>query len=117
MIRAATTLILLLLTAEAGPETIDVRERGAVDLASFECRDINRSSIIQRVCYDRALGNMSSASTAFTINIAMCLASIFDGLMGAPSMGSSSSGKSGIRVSRPLRLPNPSSPVLIHRSR
>jgi hypothetical protein len=39
MIRAATTLIVLLLTADVGSEVVDVRDRGAVDLAPFECRD------------------------------------------------------------------------------
>jgi len=54
MIRAAANLIALLLTAPLGSETVEVRERGAVDLAPFECRDITRSSLIQRVCYDQA---------------------------------------------------------------
>src|SRR4051812_31576712 len=54
MIRAATSLLLLWFTAELGSETVDVRDRGAVDLGTFECRDINRSSLIQRVCYDKA---------------------------------------------------------------
>jgi hypothetical protein len=45
MIRAATTLFVLLLTAEAGSETVKVRDRGAVDLATFECRDTPRSTL------------------------------------------------------------------------
>ena len=53
MIKAATTLIVLLLSAEPGSERVDVRDRGAIDLASFECRDTPRSTIIQRACYDR----------------------------------------------------------------
>src|SRR4030088_2723245 len=54
MIRTATALILHIFTAEVGSEPVDVRDRGTVDLGTFECRDINRSSLIQRVCYDRA---------------------------------------------------------------
>jgi hypothetical protein len=54
MVRTATTLIILLLTAEFGSETVDVRDRGAVDLATFECCDTPRSTLIQRACYDRA---------------------------------------------------------------
>jgi len=54
MIRAATALIVLLFTAEVRSETVDVKYRGPVDLKTFECRDINRSSFIQRVCYDKA---------------------------------------------------------------
>ena len=53
MIGAATTLIALLLAAEFGSETVDVKDRGTVDLASYECRDTPRSTIIQRACYDR----------------------------------------------------------------
>lgn len=54
MIRTATSFILLLLTAPVGTETVNVRDGSTVDLATFECRDINRSTIIQRACYDRA---------------------------------------------------------------
>ncbi|MDI1264320.1 MAG: KTSC domain-containing protein, partial [bacterium] len=54
MVKAAASLILLMLTAPFGTETVEVRDRGPVDLAGFECRDIRRSTIIQRACYDRA---------------------------------------------------------------
>ncbi len=53
IIRAAAALILLF-SAEVRAETVDVKYRGPVDLKTFECRDINRSSFIQRVCYDKA---------------------------------------------------------------
>jgi hypothetical protein len=33
-------------------ETVDVKYRGEVDLKSFDCKDIIRSSFIRRVCYD-----------------------------------------------------------------
>jgi hypothetical protein len=55
MIRAATALIVLLFTAEVRSETVDVKYRGPVDLKTFECRDINRSSFFQRVCYSPEL--------------------------------------------------------------
>jgi hypothetical protein len=35
-------------------ETVDVKYRGTVDLRTFECRDTPRSSLIQRVCYDKS---------------------------------------------------------------
>jgi hypothetical protein len=87
MIRGATTLILLLLTAQAGPEMVEVRDRGAVSLATFECRDINRSSIIQRVCYDRAQRILIVSFSGVYDQYCGLPASIFDELMGAPSMG------------------------------
>ncbi len=58
MVRTATALLLRLFTAEVGSETVDVRDRGTVDLKTFECRDIKRSSLIQRVCYDKAQSHM-----------------------------------------------------------
>jgi hypothetical protein len=38
--------------APAGAETVNVKYRGPVDLAPFECHVITRSSFIRRVCYD-----------------------------------------------------------------
>jgi hypothetical protein len=58
MIRTATVLVLLLLTAEVRSETVEVKYRGTIDLKTFDCRDINRSSFIQRVCYDKAQSYM-----------------------------------------------------------
>ena len=34
-------------------ETVNVKYRGPVDLAPFQCESINRSSLVTRVCYDR----------------------------------------------------------------
>jgi hypothetical protein len=48
MIRTAATLIALLIAVEVRAETVDVKYRGPVDLKTFDCRDINRSSFIQR---------------------------------------------------------------------
>lgn len=39
--------------ADRGSESVEVKYRGAVNLAPFDCRDITRSSFIKRVCYDR----------------------------------------------------------------
>ena len=58
MVRAATSFILFLLTAQVGSETVDVKDLGIVDLRTFECRDIIRSTLIQRVCYDKAQRDM-----------------------------------------------------------
>ena len=54
MVRAFTALLLGLLAPPMTSETIDVRGFGAVDLGPFECRDIDRSTIVQRVCYEAA---------------------------------------------------------------
>ena len=87
MIRAAANLIALLLTAPLGSETVEVRERGVVDLAPFECRDITRSSLIQRVCYDQARRYLVVASKGGYDVYCELPPQTYDGFMAAPSMG------------------------------
>jgi len=45
--------LFLLLSVAAFAETVDVKYRGSVKLDTFECADVNRSSVIRRVCYDQ----------------------------------------------------------------
>ena len=87
MIRAATTLIVLLLTAEVGSESVDVRDRGAADLATFECRDTPRSTLIQRACYDRAQATLIVNVRGAYRQYCGLPVTTFDRLMTAPSMG------------------------------
>jgi hypothetical protein len=87
MIRAATGLITLLLTAPVGSETVDVRHRGTIDLATFECRDINRSSLIQRVCYDRAQLTLIVGFSGSYDDYCDLPQQTFESFMNAPSMG------------------------------
>ena len=87
MVRAATALIVLLLTAEVGSEAVDVRDRGVVDLATFECRDTPRSTLIQRACYDRAQTTLIvNVKGAYREYCGLPVA-VFDGFTTAPSMG------------------------------
>jgi KTSC domain len=87
MIRIATAIIFLLFTAEARSENVDVKYRGPVDLKTFECRDINRSSFIQRVCYDKAQSYMVISLKGTYYHYCELPPVTFDALMGAPSMG------------------------------
>jgi len=87
MVRTATALFLLLCTVEVRSETVDVKYRDPVDLKTFECRDINRSSFIQRVCYDKAQGYMIISLKGTYYHYCELPPATFDGLMGAPSMG------------------------------
>lgn len=87
MIRAATNLILLLLTAPIGNETIDVGDSGTVDLGTFQCRDINRSTVIQRVCYDPAQRALIVSVRGDYIRYCELPATTFEAFMAAPSMG------------------------------
>ena len=86
MVRAAT-LFLHLLIAPVISETIEVRDRGFVDLRTFECRDINRSTILQRVCYDRTKSHLIVAIQGAYDQYCDLPADTFDSLMRAPSMG------------------------------
>jgi KTSC domain len=87
MIRAATSLIALLLTAPVGSETVDVRDRGTIDLATFECRDINRSSLIQRVCYDHVQRTLIVGIKGNYDDYCELPQRTFESFMTAPSMG------------------------------
>ena len=87
MIKAAATLFALLLTAEFGSETVDVKDRGAVDLATFECRDTPRSTVIQRACYDPAQASMIVSVRGAYFQYCDLPPATFDALMAAPSMG------------------------------
>lgn len=51
-------------------ETIETGERHHVDLETFECRDITRSTVLQRVCYDPAQQHLIVAANVLTIVIA-----------------------------------------------
>jgi hypothetical protein len=47
-------VIAISLIVDASAETVDVKYRGQLDLKPFACTTIERSSFIQRVCYDTA---------------------------------------------------------------
>jgi len=87
MVRTAAAFFLSLLAAPVTSETVDVRGRGTVDLETFECRDINRSTLIQRVCYDAAQGNLLVAVAGIYDPYCQVRGETFDALLGAPSMG------------------------------
>ena len=87
MVRAAAAIFMHLLAAPVVSETIDVGGRGSVDLSGFECRDITRSSILQRVCYDRAQRHLIVAVKGAYDRYCDLPAETFEALMGAPSMG------------------------------
>ena len=87
MVRAAAAIFMHLLAAPVVSETIDVAGRSNVDLDAFECRDITRSSIVQRVCYDRARRHLIVAVKGAYDQYCDLPAETFDAFMGAPSMG------------------------------
>jgi hypothetical protein len=110
---AAASVIVLLFTAEDRAETVDVKyPRGRVDLKTFECNDINRSSFIQRVCYDKPQRYMIISLRGTYYHYCELPPATFDSLMGAPSMGQfynqniKGSGSDGPYDCRTHRLPD-----------
>ncbi|MBR0697502.1 KTSC domain-containing protein [Bradyrhizobium lablabi] len=86
MVRAAA-LIFSLLAAPISPERIAVGSGNAVDLATYECRDIDRTTIVQRVCYDSAQRALLVAVRGTYQQYCGVPMETFDALMHAPSMG------------------------------
>ena len=43
----------VLMCTAAQAESVFVKYRGEVDLAPFDCSGVDRSSLVQRVCYER----------------------------------------------------------------
>ena len=86
MVRAAA-LILRLLSLTIGPETVDLGNSTTVDLSRFDCRDINRSTIVQRVCYSAGERTLLVAVRGSYQRYCGVPAATFDALMSAPSMG------------------------------
>jgi hypothetical protein len=87
MVRAATALFLSLFAAPVTTETVNVQGRGAVDLTTYECRDINRSTIVQRVCYDAARSTLLVAVRGGYQQYCNLSAEAYAAFMEAPSMG------------------------------
>lgn len=87
MIKSAATLFALLLTTEFGSETVEVKGRGPVDLATYECRDTPRSTVIQRACYDPAQASMIVSVKGAYVQYCDLPRATFDALMAAQSMG------------------------------
>lgn len=86
MVRAAA-LILSLFSAPIGAETADLGNSTTVDLSTFDCRDINRSTIVQRVCYSAAERALLVAVRGSYQRYCGVPAETYDALMIAPSMG------------------------------
>jgi hypothetical protein len=83
-------LAFLLVQLAAGPivsETVETGDRRPIDLATFECRDISRSTVLQRVCYDRAQHDLVVATGGVYARYGGVAAETVDRLLGAPSMG------------------------------
>nr|WP_249797732.1 KTSC domain-containing protein [Bradyrhizobium sp. 199] len=80
-------LLVQLAGAPIVSETVETGDRERIDLARFECRDISRSTVLQRVCYDHAQRDLVVATGGFYARYCGVAAETVDRLLGAPSMG------------------------------
>lgn len=51
-------LAICLVTTPAIAETVEVKYLGPVDLETYQCREVGRSSFVNRVCFDPAAKRM-----------------------------------------------------------
>ncbi|UPK24099.1 KTSC domain-containing protein [Bradyrhizobium sp. 195] len=87
MVRALALLLAQLAAVPIVSETVETGDRRPIDLATFECREITRSTVLQRVCYDRAQHDLVVATGGFYARYCGVAAETVDRLLGAPSMG------------------------------
>lgn len=87
MIRIAFILAFLLTAPWEEAETVEVKDRGTVDLKSFDCRDITRSSLINRVCYDAEGRRMLVQRYVAYQQYCDVPRDTLDAFLNAPSMG------------------------------
>ena len=87
MARIAFIIALLFAAPLEEAESIDVRYRGPVNLKSFICQDITRSSLIDRVCYDEANRHMVVRRNAVHDQYCELPKEVVVAFLNAPSMG------------------------------
>ena len=84
---AMFTFLLCAVSPLARAESVYVKYRGEVDLSSFDCKEITRSSFIRRVCYDRRNEYMLISLNGTFYHYCAIDAGTVSTLLNAPSMG------------------------------
>jgi hypothetical protein len=87
VVRALAILLAQLVTAPIVSETVETGDQRRVDLRTFECRDITRSTVLQRVCYDPAQRHLVVAVNGTYDRYCGVTADTVERLLSAPSMG------------------------------
>jgi len=87
MTRLAFILALVFTANWQDAETVDVENRGPIDLTAFHCQDITRSSVISRVCYDRESRRMLVQRHVVYRQYCDLPRETLDAFLNAPSMG------------------------------
>src|SRR5215510_1196349 len=86
MIRSVAAMLAVLCTSAVTTETVSVRGRGEIELASFACTDTPRSTVVQRVCYDAPQHHLL-VSVGGAYSYCRLPAAMFEAFLSAPSMG------------------------------
>lgn len=84
---ALAVLLSAALIGTAAAETVSVKYRGPVPLDTFKCADIDRSSLVERVCYDAAQQYMVIKLTGTYYHYCEIDAGTVGNLLAAASMG------------------------------
>jgi hypothetical protein len=105
--RLAFILALLFTAPWQDAEIVDVRDRGPVDLAPFNCQDVIRSSIISRVCYDTEDRRMLVQRHSAYHQYCDVPKGTVDALLNAPSMGHYFATNIALPESAPYGCPMP----------
>jgi hypothetical protein len=86
---AACLMLLIAAFSSSGSsaETVVVKYRGEVDLTTFSCTDISRSSFIERVCYDGVQSYMLINLRGTYYHYCELPPAVLDAFLTAPSMG------------------------------
>jgi hypothetical protein len=84
---ASVSVAALAMITLAKAETVEVKYRGPVDLKTFACQDVTRSSFIHRVCYDKANQYMVIQLRSTYYHYCELPEVTHKALMDAPSMG------------------------------
>lgn len=87
LIASGAYATMLLAPDLAMAETVMVKYRGPVPLDTFQCQNVTRSSLVNRVCYDAAQAYMVIALNGTFYHYCEIDAATVDGLLSAPSMG------------------------------
>ena len=85
--RSLTISLLCVVPTFGHAESVFVKYRGEVDLRSFDCADITRSSFINRVCYDKRNEYMLISLNGTYYHYCEIDAGTVLSLLKAPSMG------------------------------
>jgi hypothetical protein len=80
-------LALFLATTPAIAETVEVKYLGPVDLETYECREITRSSFVNRLCFDPIAKRMVVLLKSTYYSYCQIPATIVADFLNAESMG------------------------------